>query len=58
VGTPAYMSPEQDDVELWIADETVVAIREPWSKRLGRWSRRHKTAVAASVAVLLMETRQ
>ncbi len=41
-----------EDVERWLADEPVSAYREPWPVRLGRWSRRHRTAVAGVVAAL------
>jgi tetratricopeptide (TPR) repeat protein len=46
------------DVERWLADEPVVAYREPWLARAGRWRRKHKTgvtavAVAAAVTILL-----
>ncbi len=40
------------DVECWLADEPVGAYPEPWPQRAGRWTRRHRTAVAAAVAVL------
>jgi serine/threonine-protein kinase len=48
-----------DDVERWIADEPVSARREPASARLGRWARRHRTAVSAlglsmATAVILL----
>jgi serine/threonine-protein kinase len=47
-----------DDLEHWLADEPVVAYREPLAVRLGRWRRRHKALVAsvtaALVAVLLL----
>jgi serine/threonine-protein kinase len=36
-----------EDGERWIADEPVSARREPISARLARWSRRHRTGVAA-----------
>ena len=42
-----------DDVERWLADDPVLAYPEPWTQRLGRWARKHKTAVAASFLVLL-----
>jgi len=42
-----------DDVRRWMADEPVSAFREPWTKRLSRWSRRHRTAVASAAALLL-----
>jgi eukaryotic-like serine/threonine-protein kinase len=42
-----------DDVEHWLADEPVSVYREPVIARLARWARRHKTAVAATAALLL-----
>ena len=44
-----------DDVDHWLADEATSAYREPWSERLVRWARRHKTwtqAAAASIAIV------
>jgi serine/threonine-protein kinase len=41
------------DVERWLADEPVLAYREPWQARLARWARRHRLLVA-SVAVLVL----
>lgn len=41
------------DVERWLADEPVRAWREPWTDRLRRWSRRHRTAVAAAGIILV-----
>ena len=35
------------DIERWLADEPVLAYPEPWTSRLARWARRHRTAVAA-----------
>ncbi len=44
-----------DDLERWMADEPVTAWREPVSRWLRRWSRRHRTAVtAATVAGLTL----
>ncbi len=40
------------DLERWLADEPVSVYEEPWQVKLGRWARRHRTAVA-SVFVLL-----
>jgi tetratricopeptide (TPR) repeat protein/WD40 repeat protein/tRNA A-37 threonylcarbamoyl transferase component Bud32 len=50
-----YPSPRAlaDDVEHWLADEPVSAYREPRLARLGRWARRHKGPVGATVGVLL-----
>jgi Tfp pilus assembly protein PilF/tRNA A-37 threonylcarbamoyl transferase component Bud32 len=42
------------DVEHWLADEPVMAYREPVRVRLGRWARRHKPAVAAVAAAVLV----
>jgi serine/threonine-protein kinase len=41
------------EVRRYLADEPVEADREPWSARLGRWSRRHRTAVATGLAILV-----
>jgi serine/threonine-protein kinase len=41
-----------EEIEHWLADEPVSALREPALTRLARWGRRHKTGVAASVALL------
>jgi eukaryotic-like serine/threonine-protein kinase len=52
-----YPSPRDlaEDLERWLADEPVSAYREPWTRRLGRWGRRHRAAVAGA-AVLLLAT--
>jgi serine/threonine protein kinase len=42
------------DIEHWLADEPVSALPETLPRRLGRWARRHRTAVAAAVAVGLV----
>lgn len=36
-----------DDLEHWLADEPVVAWREPWTATLARWTRRHRSAALA-----------
>jgi serine/threonine-protein kinase len=41
-----------DEVEHWLADEPVAAYREPWSVRLARWGRRHRTLVSGAAALL------
>ena len=53
-----YLTPRAlaDDVEHWLADEPVLAWREPMMRRVRRWGRRHRLAVtgigvAAVVAV-------
>ena len=38
------------DVKRWLADLPVSVYREPWTIRLGRWARRHRTAVAYAAA--------
>ena len=50
-----YPSPRAlaEDIEHWLADEPVSAYSEPWSSRIARWGRRHRTTVA-TVAVLLV----
>jgi tetratricopeptide (TPR) repeat protein len=42
------------DVEHWLADEPVMAYREPVTVRLGRWRRRHRVLVAGVTAALLV----
>jgi serine/threonine-protein kinase len=42
-----------DDVRRYLADEPVVAYREPAAARLARWGRRHKPLVAGAAALLL-----
>ncbi len=41
-----------EDIERWMADEPVTAWREPMWRQLRRWSRRHRTAVAAAGVAL------
>jgi serine/threonine-protein kinase len=50
-----YASPRTlaDEIEHWLADEPVLALREGASIRLARWGRRHKPAVAAAAALLV-----
>jgi serine/threonine-protein kinase len=43
-----------DDVERWMAGEPISAWREPLSVRVRRWARRHRTAVTAAAAALLV----
>jgi serine/threonine-protein kinase len=43
-----------EDIEHWMADEPVVAWREPWARRARRWERRHRTAVMAAASGLLV----
>ena len=42
-----------DDLEHWMADEPVSVYREPVLARLARWAKRHRTAVAATAALLV-----
>ena len=42
-----------DEIKHWLADEPVSAYREPWTQRLARWSRRHRTwAQAAAISLV------
>jgi tetratricopeptide (TPR) repeat protein len=41
------------DVQRWLADEPVLALREPWPDRAARWARRHRPAVAATATTVL-----
>jgi serine/threonine-protein kinase len=41
------------DVEHWLADEPVLAHREPWVARVRRWRRRRRMAVAVLATALL-----
>jgi serine/threonine-protein kinase len=43
-----------DDIERWMADEPVLARREPFSRRARRWARRNRTVVAAGAAAVLV----
>jgi serine/threonine-protein kinase len=42
------------DIEHWLADEPVSAWREPLRLRAGRWVRRHRPAVAALAAAVVV----
>src|SRR5262249_46419397 len=46
-----------EDIERWMADESVTAWREPWARTLVRWLTRHRTGVtgvaAAGLAALV-----
>jgi serine/threonine-protein kinase len=41
-----------DDIERWLADQPIAVHRDDWLTRLSRWGRRHRTFLAASVALL------
>lgn len=43
-----------EDVERWLADESVMAHRETLRERAGRWLRRHRTWAQAGVLALLV----
>jgi serine/threonine-protein kinase len=45
-----------DDIERWLADEPVLARREPWWMRVRRWARRHRPLVALAAGLLLALT--
>ena len=40
------------DIQRWLADEPVSALKEGISARLGRWGRRHRSAVAAGLILV------
>ena len=42
-----------DDLKRWAADEPVSAWREPLGRRIRRWAKRNRTAVAAAVVALV-----
>jgi len=43
-----------DDLEHWLADETVTAYSEPRIERLGRWTRRHRTWLGLFTALAIV----
>ena len=43
-----------DDVERWMADDPVTALEEGWTRRLARWSRRHRSTTRAAAAALVV----
>ena len=43
-----------DDVERWLGDEPVLALREAPPAQLARWGRRHQSGVVAAVAAMLL----
>ena len=51
-----YPSPRllAQDIERWLADEPVSALREPWAERARRWARRHRSLVAGAAAALVV----
>ncbi len=42
------------EIKSWLADEPMLTFREPWTQRVGRWMRRHRTLVTSGVAALLV----
>src|SRR5262249_35413960 len=45
-----------DDVQRYLADQPVLAYREPWPERAGRFLRNHRTWAQASAAALSLIT--
>jgi eukaryotic-like serine/threonine-protein kinase len=43
-----------EDVERWLADESVRAWPEPWTIKLGRWVRAHKPLVSGAAAAVFV----
>jgi serine/threonine-protein kinase len=56
--TARYISASElaQEVQRWLADEPVRAYQEPWTGRVLRWARRHKTLVSAAAALLITAT--
>jgi eukaryotic-like serine/threonine-protein kinase len=42
-----------DDLDRWMADEAVIAWREPFSRRARRWARRNRTTVTGAAVALV-----
>ncbi len=42
-----------EEVRRWLADEPISAYREPWTVRLARFSKRHRTAATSAAALLV-----
>jgi serine/threonine-protein kinase len=42
------------DIERWLADEPVSALREPWAERVRRWARQHRSLVAGVATALIV----
>jgi WD40 repeat protein len=53
-----YPSPRDlaRDVECWLADEPILARRDPFAARLARWGRRHKPVVSGLAVLLITAT--
>jgi len=51
-----YATPKAlgEEVERWMADESVAAYRESWTRTLTRWLTRHRTGVTAVGAAMLV----
>jgi serine/threonine protein kinase len=49
--TPKALS---EELERWMADESVAAHRESWTRTFARWLTRHRTAVTAVGAAMLV----
>ncbi len=43
-----------EDLERWMADEPVLAWREPWTRTVVRWLTRHRTGVTAAAATMVV----
>ena len=44
------------DVERYLADEPIAAYREPWTLRVRRWAKRHRTGVTAAAVALVVSS--
>lgn len=45
-----------EDIEHWLADEPITALREGWLQRAARWGRRHRAALRIATATLVFVT--
>ncbi|MBA4068121.1 MAG: hypothetical protein C0501_31355, partial [Isosphaera sp.] len=43
-----------EDVDRWLADDPVGAYRDPWTKRVARWAKRHRVLVNSLLAAVLI----
>ena len=46
----------REEIERWLADERVLAARETWWQRIGRWARRNRSWVQAGALAMLLVT--
>ncbi len=56
--TARYATPQAlaDDVQRYLADESIAAIPDPLATRIRRWTRRHQTLTTTAIAIVLLAT--